>query len=163
MRNPDVSLLLQLVFERQKYIKVGFTGTQRGFVRSQEARLEEILIEIQEIAKEAGCRYPEFHHGDCIGADADAHKIATKLGYLVVLHPPSNGEKRAFCQAAISREPDDYLVRNRIIVEETQLLIACPKHVHEETRSGTWTTVRRARQRRSSYVLIWPNGSTTIP
>lgn len=41
-----------------------------------------------------------------------------------------------------------YLERNANIVEESSILIACPIDKNEEEwRSGTWSTVRKARKR----------------
>ena len=36
----------------------------------------------------------EFHHGDCVGADSEAHDIADECGYGIILHPPTNQSER---------------------------------------------------------------------
>jgi len=50
------------------------------------------------------------------------------------------------------------LTRNHDIVDCTELLIACPKSMKEELRSGTWATVRYARKLERPVIIIYPNG-----
>ena len=85
-----------------------------------------------------------LHHGDCVGADEQAHEIAVSLGCSIVLHPPLSDTQRAFKSALRIRTPKPYLVRNKDIVRETELLIAAPAEASEQHRSGTWSTVRFA-------------------
>jgi len=89
----------------------------------------------------------EFHHGDCIGADAEAHHIVrTFFPHVKIIgHPPVNESKRAFCTFDEVRPADEYLVRNRAIVMCSDLLVATPGEAEEQLRSGTWSTVRYAR------------------
>ena len=111
----------------------------------------------------------EFHHGDCIGADAQAHEIVFELRQTKlfevrrVLHPPEDPKKRAFKSISditgdVILEPLPYLVRNFNIVKATDVLIACPSQYNSVLRSGTWTTVRRARELRRTRYIIYPNG-----
>lgn len=118
-------------------MKVGFTGTRMGMSERQKLALRGVL---------AGAA--ELHHGDCIGADAEADGIAREFGLTVVIHPPANPSKRAFCHRAGDeiRPPADYLVRNAQIVDSTDCLVAAPHSDNEEQRSGTWATVRYARR-----------------
>jgi hypothetical protein len=99
----------------------------------------------------------ELHHGDCVGADADAHAIARALRARVVVHPPWVTKKRAFCHGNETRDPLPYLERNHHIVDETDMLIATPRGP-ELLRSGTWATVRYARQQGKVIVIIEPGG-----
>ncbi|HEY8864588.1 MAG TPA: hypothetical protein VIO37_10510 [Candidatus Dormibacteraeota bacterium] len=68
----------------------------------------------------------------------------------IVIHPPDNGRLRAFrgkegSSAEVEIRPvKPYLERDRDIVADVELLIACPGEFHEINRSGTWYTVRRA-------------------
>jgi len=103
----------------------------------------------------------EFHHGDCIGADSEAHDIAILCGYTVVLHPPTNPAKRAWRDVPqhLKRTKKPYLARNQDIVTETASLIAAPADPVEQLRSGTWSTVRFARQRGKPVLLILPDGT----
>lgn len=130
--------------------RFGFTGTSLGMTGPQMQSLRSFL------AGGAG----EFHHGDCVGADATAHRIALECGYCPILHPPSNYAKRAWCDvpAHLMRREKSYLVRNRDIVDETIALIATPAEFEEQPRGGTWYTVRYARKRDRAIVMIFPDG-----
>ena len=120
-------------------MKIGFTGTQHGMSLAQKQHLRRLLIELGAT---------ELHHGDCIGADAEAHEMAKGLGLKIVVHPPDNDKKRAFVTHADEwRQPLPYLVRNREIVDSTQFLVAAPLEDNMRVRSGTWATWRYARTR----------------
>src|SRR5215467_7629172 len=115
--------------------RVGFTGTRAGLTQAQANALAAFLKLLPEKC--------ELHHGDCIGADAIAHQLATDLGWRTVAHPALTGiEFRANLIANERRHPCPPLVRNEDIVFDTDQLIACPRAMHEEIRSGTWQTVR---------------------
>jgi hypothetical protein len=127
----------------------GFTGTQIGMSPRQKIGLRAHLI-----VAEPGS---EFHHGDCIGADEEAHYIALELGLRIVIHPPLNDSKRAFCKlATLVLEPKDYIPRNHDIVDASEVLIAAPKTYEEELRSGTWATVRYARKINKPRLMLTP-------
>jgi hypothetical protein len=82
------------------------------------------------------------------------------------VHPPTDDRKRAFCTGnGADWEPKPYLERNHDIVDETTILIACPNG-EERMRSGTWATVRYARQRILNHegqltIIISPSGQVT--
>lgn len=101
-----------------------------------------------------------FHHGDCVGADAEAHEIAKGHGAYVVVHPPDNDKYRAFCKGDVITEPKPYLERNEDIIIMCGLLIATPKSMFEEMRgSGTWYTIRKAKEIKRSIIIVYPNGA----
>lgn len=100
----------------------------------------------------------EFHHGDCIGADAQAHEIALFLKVPVHIHPPLCPGKRAFKHSRFTYPPKLYLERNQDIINSCNILIACPKSRIEEARSGTWATIRHARRKHKEIKIIWPEG-----
>jgi len=131
-------------------MKIGFTGTQKGMTDKQKEKLRDILS--RQI-------YPnhniEFHHGDCIGADSEAHKIAKEMGFVVHIHPPIKPNKRAFCQGDVEHIKKDYLIRDYDIIDAATILIACPAG-KEELRSGTWATVRYARKISRPITIIMP-------
>jgi hypothetical protein len=54
------------------------------------------------------------------------------------------------------------LVRNKIIVDRSELLIATPFHEKEILRSGTWMTIRYARSKVIPVLFIWPEGDTEL-
>lgn len=130
-------------------MEVGFTGTQRGMTNAQKATLRSLL--------NAGSG--TLHHGDCIGADAEAHDIATGMGYETEGHPPSNPKKRAYKTTTRTNVPLPYLERNQNIVDETVQLIAAPGEFEEQKRSGTWSTIRYARQTKAPFLIIFPDGT----
>lgn len=128
--------------------KVGFTGTRLGMTEQQRSAL---LVTLRRLG--AG----ELHHGDCQGADAQAHDIGRSLQLHIVGHPPTGSGLRQFCVCDEIRDPLPYLARNRNIILQTQILIAAPDGP-ERSRSGTWATVRHAIRSGLPYVVINPDG-----
>ena len=129
-------------------MKIGFTGNQEGMSKNQTEGLRRELEKLQAT---------ELHHGDCIGADAEADQIARELGLSVVIHPPNNPNKRAWCARLgdIEYEEKPYLVRNHDIVDAVDVMFAAPKTMTEELRSGTWATIRYARKKHLNiYILV---------
>jgi len=119
-----------------------------------------------------------FHHGDCVGADADAddyirgYRNADKGGKwygvcTIIIHPGPDEETRAHCgrrednDRDILLEPKNHFARNRDIVDESTIIIACPRHTEApppKTGGGTWQTIEYARKKKKPIVIIWPNG-----
>lgn len=137
---------------------IGFTGTQHGMTQPQQAGVHGILISYM-----AMFRGTLFCHGDCLGADAQAHHIAMNLGWAVIIFPPKNESKRAFCEGAVKvHEPDEYLARNRAIVNSCDVLIATPGEREEQLRSGTWSTVRYAASHKRNSLIVYPEGDIAL-
>jgi len=130
---------------------VGFTGTRSGMTVPQKRTLFDFLFSTRSVVS--------FHHGDCIGADREAHDIATKLSIRTIAHPPSNSSKRAFCAADQVLSSKPYLQRNNDIVSSCDLLIACPKEHSEVVRSGTWSTIRKTENQNKDRIVILPDGT----
>jgi predicted Rossmann fold nucleotide-binding protein DprA/Smf involved in DNA uptake len=132
-------------------MKVGFTGTRKGMTPQQKKTFKDLLIELKPT---------RFIHGDCIGSDADAHKIAVDLGIGITIYPPRKNDLRAHCKApgAAIMPVGDYLPRNIKIVDACNLLLATPESYENEHRSGTWFTVRQAKKRGKPCKVILPNG-----
>lgn len=137
---------------------VGFTGTQRGLTKAQTFKLANILHRLSLKKME------EFHHGDCIGADAKAHDLVAALDreVTVIIHPPLKGNKRAFKDGDEECEKREYLDRNQDIVDVCHVLLACPGEKEEQQRSGTWATVRRAKKAHKYIWFIYPDGDDEI-
>ena len=125
----------------------------------------------------------DFHHGDCIGSDAEAHFMFLRWHLknndctrIVTIHPPVNKGKAACTFYTVNypdalkqelatakykvniqlREPAQYLARNQDIVREVEVLIATPKEVEHTLRSGTWTTIRYGWHARKEVHIIPP-------
>ncbi len=129
-------------------MKIGFTGTQQGMSDKQTIQFHALILD--------RFFFTEFHHGDCIGADEEAHILVREFlpEVKIVVHPPINPQKRAYCEGDVVLPKMDYLARNKNIVNATDILLATPKTLEEELRSGTWSTIRYARKlNREVYIL----------
>lgn len=144
-----------MTFNSYAMNSVGFTGTRKGMTPGQLDKFIEILDGLYEDFTSS------FHHGMCVGADAQAHNIAVQLKYWVVGHPPVNVSLMATTLVPHeTRRPLPYLQRDDEIVRESDILIATPRSTQEVMRgSGTWYTVRRARASGTPCALIFPDGS----
>lgn len=130
-------------------MKYGFTGTRHGQTEAQKRVVDRAFGALDEL-----------HHGDCVGADADAHEIAAAVGADIVIHPPVDEKLRAFCKGAReSREPRTHFQRNRNIVDETDHLIGTPYEMTEQPRGGTWYTIGYARKLGKPCSVILPDGT----
>jgi len=133
--------------------KVGFTGTRTGLTTPQSDALTGVLTRMY---------VAEFHHGDCVGADAEAAALVRIHAprATVVCHPPTVINLRAHTAADVWRAPLPYLQRNQRIVEETDVLLAAPCG-EEDQHSGTWRTIRYAKSSGRPVVTVWPSGAVT--
>jgi hypothetical protein len=142
--------------DRKRSVHVGFTGTKIGMQPNQRLELAEYLSYLKNLG------FTHFHHGGCIGADAQAAKIAKQFGFIVVAHPGHPRDKNNTMYRAFTdfndevREVKPFLKRDRDIVDETEQMIATPAGRTEEVRSGTWTTVRYARKQFKAVHIIYP-------
>lgn len=125
----------------------GFTGTQKGMTPAQHRKLCTLIPTVG-----------WWHHGDCIGADAQSHVLAKQAGLLIAGHRPYNPSKRAFCAFDYLYEPAKYIARNHRIVLVTQRLIAAPSRCRRSSSSGAWATIRYARKVGKPVTIIWPDG-----
>lgn len=148
---------------------VGFTGTRAGMTQRQYQRFARF---IHHYAYKIGF----FNHGDCIGADEHAHDAVLKNNEyelprakniiricLFPGHGPKNDQRqRAHCKNAYRiYEAEPYLKRNQRIVNNSDLLIACPGEEDEVIRSGTWSTIRYARAKKKPLMIIFPESKMT--
>jgi hypothetical protein len=142
-------------------IKIGFTGTRKGMTAEQRDALADIFSCYQEI---------EFHHGDCVGSDAEAHDLVSayfKSGLRIVIHPgystnsPADTSMRAFRVGNEVREPKPHFARNRDIVNEIDMLVATPPCKPLPTSGGTSYTVGYARQVGRKVIVVYPDGEAS--
>jgi len=136
-------------------MNVGFTGTQKGMTQEQQTSLVMLLTHLRRFD---GSGDPEFWHGDCIGADTEATKIAQSLRYSTRAWPGPDPLRRGHLPSNYMHEPLDFMQRNRIIAASCNPLVACPSGFQMQQRSGTWATVRFARQNEKTVYVIWPDG-----
>lgn len=139
-------------------MKIGFSGTRRGMSSEQSIAVFVLLKKLMPT---------EFHHGDCVGADEEAHGLAFQAWGLAtkrVGHPPEDDALRAFCECDELRDPLPYLDRNRAIVNETEVLIAAPNGARPPILkgAGTWSTVEYARKLKRPFYVVMPDGATTF-
>lgn len=133
--------------------QVGFTGSQHGMTDAQRGVVEELFDGIADMV---------LHHGDCIGADAQADAAAAGLGYSRHAHPPVSNAKRAFCATEAAEPPLPYRDRDLAIVRVCDRLIAAPSGEEDfQPHSGTWMTVRMARRHGKPVRIVWPDGTVT--
>ena len=128
-------------------MKIGFTGTREGMSQQQK---EEFALLINQLGA------TEFHHGDCAGADEDAHSIVREIfpGVRIIVHPPSSSYLQAYCRGDEHRAPATYLVRDRAIVESTEYLIGAPLSDTPAPKSGTWYTIRYAQKLGRPHTIL---------
>jgi hypothetical protein len=135
---------------------IGFTGTRNGMTALQ-------IYNVSNILKENHGMYNTFIHGDCVGADAESDDIAYCIGFDIKMRPCNIIKLRAFCKnGVIISEPIVPLIRNKKIVEDSDIIIACPKEDTEVVRSGTWSTIRYSTLLRKKTYIIYPNGTVEV-
>lgn len=106
----------------------------------------------------ASIKVDSIHHGDCIGADVDFLVIGSEFTNDVKVHPPKKELFRANSTMGVILPAKEYLQRNKDIVDSSDLLIACPSGTEERLRSGTWSTLRYAKNKGKKYLIIYPDG-----
>lgn len=131
--------------------KYGFTGARSGLNDIQKDKITKLLKEDIQNGKKI-----EIHHGDCVGADTDFHNICKNLSMdiKIIIHPPSNNTMRSFCISENIHRQKSYLDRNKDIVNDSDILIACPFNDIEQLRSGTWATIRYAKKINKPILLF---------
>lgn len=137
-------------------MRIGFTGTREGMTPNQRSQFWSFIL-----------RFPPdlFRHGVCVGADSQAVNIVRQLTPRPKIFGHFGDIPGMTCDIATgwcddTAPPEPCLVRNRHIVDGSDMLIACPKGP-EERRSGTWATVRYARKQGKRILIIWPDGTIT--
>jgi hypothetical protein len=132
-------------------LKYGFTGTRSGLNDSQKKSIIELL------QKNTNNGQIEIHHGDCVGADKDFHdlcvSLSNKINIKIIIHPPTDNKLRAYCKSDFIEKEKEYLQRNKDIVNNSDILIACPFSSEEQLRSGTWSTIRYAKKLNKTVLM----------
>jgi hypothetical protein len=150
--------------------RVSFTGTRRGMQPMQRSRFLSLVSAM--FTAEAD---NEWHDGDCIGADDEAHQIVVAIKrehaaqgrtLKMVGHPGDTPEYYASNVFDETRDLAGNIQRNHRMVDETEILVACPGETNDVPRSGTWATIRYCRRqmrtRKDLHLFIcWPDGTLT--
>lgn len=137
-------------------MKVGFTGTRLGMTLPQLRAFQLTVCDIDT----HDLVISEFHHGDCVGADTQAHDFMQTVRKVEVhIHPPIDPKHRAWNHADVLYDPQKYHTRNRAIMRRADVAIACPENMKWRPGSGTWGTIVYARQRQKPLALIYPDGT----
>jgi hypothetical protein len=142
--------------------RVGFAGTARPgrVTRAQIQELHRFMLQLK--IDPAQPFQVEWHHGGAPEADRISHFLALALGFRIVVHPGPKSDPRDFPMAdAVYGPAYDNLQRDDDIARVTSELVAVPRTNREFRRSGTWTTVRRARRYGRPITLILPDGTVT--
>lgn len=134
---------------------VSFTGTQEGMTFKQMQKIKVLLEELEPTI---------VIHGDCIGADEQFHQLVCTYRkifdkqVMIKIYPSTHEHKRAYCDGDQIMPQEPPLDRNKHIASEGDRLIACPKEMTQIIRSGTWTTVRKAKNLGKIVYVVLPNG-----
>lgn len=139
---------------------VGFTGTRSGCTPIQRAVLQQ---HIQGFV----CRFGGVGliglHGDCIGADAEFDSVCRQHsmdGMSVECRPCTYENMRAQTGAREIAPPMPPMERNRWIVADADVMVACPPNKDEiKHGSGTWATIRFTRKAGKPLYIIFPDGA----
>lgn len=144
----------------KRYV-IGFTGTRNGMTQQQR----NMIITLIKVAR-LKAKHPVVGlHGDCIGADADFDELCRKVGVDTWCRPCNYPNMRAYTPAKQIAKVTNPMARNRAIVADCSVLLACPPNDEEIKKgSGTWATIRygRQRQRRDkdlNLYIAYPNGA----
>jgi hypothetical protein len=150
-------------------IVLAFSGTQPrkdldglGMTAVQRAVVANLLVEIHPDA---------VRHGDCVGSDAEFAELVHDLfACPQVVHPgfppgrPADFSRRAYVNRRWPNEVEvlpsmEFLKRNEHMVQACSHFLATPGQMKEIDRSGTWSTVRKARHYARPRWIVYPDGS----
>ena len=147
-------------------VGIGFTGTRNGMTEAQKKRVKFIINNLHYLETDSPNEKIVAHHGDCVGADLDFHTIVRNHGgFWVKCHPPNKSNLRAYSLCDESVKEKGYLTRDRDIVDESEIVIGCPRENTEpedDRAGGTWYTIRYAQRTDTVVIVVWPNGQIEV-
>jgi hypothetical protein len=144
-------------------MKIGFTGTRKGMSDRQKEALKQLLYHISLVEDEH-----IFIHGGCHGADQEADNIVLEFRYSeapfrIIVHPGDDSQYKKWIKRDNEEEnrevlnPKPYLVRNKEIVNSSEILLVAPLSIVERlTGSGTWMTRRYALKVEKPVIILDP-------
>lgn len=132
--------------------RLGVTASRKGLTEHQVDGFTHLVKVVNPF---------EFHDGDCIGGDEQAHAIVREQAprCYMVGHPPENKKQRAGLVYNREHPAKGYVKRNQEIVDMSTKIIAMPDSKKEKQRSGTWATIRYARKIGADLSILYPDGT----
>jgi hypothetical protein len=136
-------------------MKIGFFGTLRGLTQLQKDAFTDLIKEMD---------IKEFHHGDCVGADEQAHNIIRKIApdCEINIHPPVRDLHRAYCEGDVDFVEMDYIARNEEIIDFTDMVVACTdQRIKGQRKVGPndpWRALEYAEEVKKHTIIIKGNG-----
>ncbi|HXD86623.1 MAG TPA: hypothetical protein VN641_09025 [Urbifossiella sp.] len=146
--------------------RLGFIGVRRGLTLPQFESVARILVKCD--CRGAIANVAEMLHSNDGWAGRDLLRIARWMakaprstvidsGGIAEEPPPPTLESMA-SWADFSIETSSVPAWNRKIVDDSDVVLACPPVMVEEFRSRTWSAVRYARQIGKPVVVVLPDG-----
>ncbi len=145
-------------------MNIGFTGTSAGMTYKQKNKLCDLINELKQIGS--------VTHGDCVGGDFEFHDMIYSRfpGVQMIIRPCTIDKMRAYSHLNtpdadyVIEDPIAPLKRNDIIVQTSDIMFAAPPTMLEQSRGGTWYTIRKARKALengtlNTLLIIFPDGS----
>lgn len=138
-------------------MNIGITATRDGLTGPQLQTIRQKLTPFT-IRSDATI----LHQGCCIGGDEQIAIMAFALGFHVCAHPPVDRRyyfsQLAYELSTLKNDSKPFLDRNHDIVDQSSLIIAAPKEKYEVLRSGTWATIRYAREINKHTIIAYTDG-----
>ena|SRR5689334_11728721 len=138
---------------------IGFTGTRNGMTPAQRAHVEFLVQGF--VCRWGGANLAGLH-GDCVGADADFDAVCAKAsmdGMARESRPCTFDGMRARTGVREIAPPVPPMQRNRAIVADADVMIACPPNKEPIKKgSGTWATIGFARKANKPLIIVFPDG-----
>lgn len=159
---------------RGSYTQIGATGTRNPLPLRQQTALTLLLEDICAASRIRRDKSISLHHGCCTGTDESTHHYVRAIpGAIIHGHPGIGNHGESPHRMSLVHmssfdylyEPKPYRFRNRDIVASVGLLIACPAYTENDSRSwrsGTWQTIRMARNARKPVFIVWPHGTAEL-
>jgi hypothetical protein len=145
---------------------VGFTGTRKGMTPQQLKAFESVLVTLDP---------REFHHGACVGADADAVRICRRACPRTAIvawpgtsqHAPQQTEHKNLSVEARNvsdtvHPAQPFKKRNQQIVDAADRMIAAPIDRPFPPGSGTRMTTEMALKDGVPVTVVWPDGEAEL-
>ena len=149
---------------------VGLVGVRRGLTHAQFQTLSRMIVNQKGRGALAGIEVAHRSNDGWSGADFSRITRWMSSAPRIVVHesdrpteepPPLSTESMA-SWAEFSLDTATVPPWNREIVDESELILACPPVAEEEFRSRTWGTIRYARNQSKAVVVIYPNGTVDV-